>query len=171
MTAARARLAALKARSREAPSLATLRLVWKGPEIELMGAPSPDGRYICYTDWDTGDLAIHDLTTGQNRRLTGQKAWDGTFAETSRWSPDGRQIAYTWERGDTAEVRVVGLDGAPPRVLLQDKQYPWATVEDWSPDGRQILARLYTGTGAGSGSQAICRSCPRPTVPCAGSDK
>jgi len=147
VTAARARLAALKATLREAPSLAALRLVWKGPEIELMGAPSPDGRYICYTDWDTGDLAIHDLTTGENRRLTGQKAWDGTFAENSRWSPDGRQIAYTWERGETAEVRVVGLDGAPPRILLQGKQYPWATVEDWSPDGRQILARLYPGTG------------------------
>ena len=150
VTAARARLAALKASSREASSLATLRLVWKGPEIELMGAPSPDGRYICYTDWDTGDLAIHDLTTGENRRLTGQKAWDGNYAENSRWSPDGRQIAYTWERsGDTpevAEVRVVGLDGAPPRVLLQDKQYAWATVEDWSPDGRQILARLYRDT-------------------------
>ncbi len=147
VAAARSRLAALKATLREAPSLASLRLVWKGPEIELMGEASPDGRYICYTDWDTGDLAIHDLTTGQNRRLTGQKAWDGTFAENSRWSPDGRQIAYTWERGETAEVRIVGLDGTPPRVLLQAKQYPWATVEDWSPDGRQILARLYRGTG------------------------
>jgi Tol biopolymer transport system component len=182
VAAARARLAALKATLREAPSLATLRLVWKGPEIELMGAPSPDGRYICYTDWDTGDLAIHDLTTGQNRRLTGQKAWDGNFAENSRWSPDGRQIAYTWERsGDTpevAEVRVVGLDGAPPRVLLQDKQYNWATVEDWSPDGRQILARLYPGTGTSewltsdlslvstsNGSVRQLRQMNRPSIP------
>jgi Tol biopolymer transport system component len=182
VAAARARLAALKATLREAPSLATLRLVWKGPEIELMGAPSPDGRYICYTDWDTGDLAIHDLTTGQNRRLTGQKAWDGNFAENSRWSPDGRQIAYTWERsGDTpevAEVRVVGLDGAPPRVLLHDKQYNWATVEDWSPDGRQILARLYPGTGTSewltsdlslvstsNGSVRQLRQMNRPSIP------
>jgi Tol biopolymer transport system component len=149
VTAARARLAALKAGSREAPSLAALRLVWKGPEVELMGAPSPDGRYICYTAWGTGDLAIHDLTTGENRRLTGQKAWDGNYAENSRWSPDGRQIAFTWaSSGTTAEVRVVGLDGTPPRVLVQDKQYPWATVEDWSPDGRQILARLYPGMGS-----------------------
>ncbi|MGZ5424625.1 MAG: tetratricopeptide repeat protein, partial [Candidatus Aminicenantales bacterium] len=41
-----------------------LRLVWAGPEVELMGAASPDGHYICYTDWDTGDLAIYDVKTG-----------------------------------------------------------------------------------------------------------
>ncbi len=151
VTAARARLAALKATTRDASSLATLRLVWAGPEIELMGAPSPEGRYICYTDWDTGDLAIHDLTTGQNRRLTGQKAWDGHFAENSRWSPDGRLIAFTWASvGTTADVRIVGLDGAKPRIVYQDKN-TWATVEDWSPDGRQILARLYP---EGSGPRA-----------------
>jgi len=145
---ARNRLAALKPSPRES-SLATLRLVWEGPEVELMGAASPDGRYICYTDWGTGDLAIHDLTTGQNRRLTGQKAWDGNYAENSRWSPDGRQIAFTWASfGDTADLRIVGLDGAKPRILFQDKKYPWATVEDWSPDGKQILARLYPGTGS-----------------------
>jgi len=149
---ARSRLAALKPASRES-SLPTLRLVWEGPEVELMGAPSPDGRYICYTDWDTGDLAIHDLTTGQNRRLSGQKAWDGSFAENSRWSPDGRLIAFTWATlGDTADLRIVGLDSARPRVLFQDKEYSWATVEDWSPDGRQILARLYKGSSLGRAS-------------------
>jgi Tol biopolymer transport system component len=150
---ARTRLAALKAVPREASSLATLRLVWEGPEVELMGAPSPDGRYICYTDWDTGDLAIHDLTTGQNRRLSGQKAWDGSFAENSRWSPDGRLIAFTWATvGDTADLRIVGLDGAKPRILFQDKKYSWATVEDWSPDGKQILARLYLHNSLGRAS-------------------
>jgi len=145
VAAARQRLAALKTSLAAASSLPALRLVWEGTEVELMGAPSPEGRYISFTDWDTGDLAIHDLTTGQNRRLTGQKAWDGNFAENSRWSPDGRLIAFTWASvGTTADVRLVGLDGAKPRILYhQNKEYPWATVEDWSPDGRQILARLY----------------------------
>lgn len=119
-----------------------LRLVWEGPDVELMGAASPDGRYICYTDWGTGDLAIHDLKTGEKRRLTGQTKWDGKFVENSRWSPDGELIAYTWDMGAAAELRIVGLDGAKPRALYQGKGYP--SVMDWSPDGRQILAVLYS---------------------------
>jgi Tol biopolymer transport system component len=158
-------LAALKTSPAEASSLASLRLVWEGPEVELMGAPSPEGRYICFTDWDTGDLAIHDLTTGKNRRLTGQKAWDGNYAENSRWSPDGRLIAFTWASiGDTADLRIVGLDGAKPRILYQDKKYPWATVEDWSPDGRQILARLYPENSLGRASVLSLVSTPDGSV-------
>lgn len=121
-----------------------LRLVWEGPEVELMGSPSPDGRYICYTDWDTGDLAIHDFSTGEKRRLTGQIAWDGSWVENSRWSPDGKLIAYTWDTGVTAELRIIGLDGSKPRVLLRGV-YP--SVKDWSPDGQQILAVVYAGSG------------------------
>jgi Tol biopolymer transport system component len=122
-----------------------LRLVWAGPDVELMGAVSPDGHYICYTDWDTGDLAIHDVQTGEKRRLTGQTKWDGKFVENSRWSPDGKRIAYTWDMGVTAELRIVGLDGAKPWVLLQGGGYP--SVQDWSPDGKQILAVVYSGRG------------------------
>jgi Tol biopolymer transport system component len=115
----------------------TVRLVWEGSEVELMGEPSPDGRYICYTDWDTGDLAIHDLTTGENRRLSGQKEWDDSFAEKCRWSPDGKTIAYTWyDQGDTWNVRVVGIDGTKPRIISRN-----VFVEDWSPDGKQLLVR------------------------------
>jgi Tol biopolymer transport system component len=114
-----------------------MRLVWEGPDVELMGEPSPDGRYICYTDWDTGDLAIHDLTTGENRRLSGQKKDDGSFAEECRWSPDGKFIAYTWyDQGDNYDVRVVGVDGTKPRIIV-----PNVCVEDWSPDGTQLLVR------------------------------
>ncbi len=119
-----------------------LRLVWGGPDVELMGAASPDGRYICYTDWDTGDLAIHDLKTGEKRRLTGQTKWDGSFVLNSRWSPDGKRVAFTWDMGAAADLRIVGLDGAKPRVLYQGKGYP--EVMDWSPDGRQILAVFYS---------------------------
>jgi len=120
----------------------SLRLVWEGPEVELMGAPSPDGRYICYTDWDTGDLAIHDLKTGEKRRLSGQTKWDGSFAEISRWSPDGKFIAYTWDAAKGSEVRVVGLDGQKPRTVFLK-----GCAEDWSPDGKQLLVRRGCGEG------------------------
>jgi Tol biopolymer transport system component len=126
-------------------SLTSLRLVWEGPDVELMGEASPNGRYVCYTDWETGDLAVHDLQTGGKRRLTGQTAWDGSWAESSRWSPDGRLIAYTWDMGVTAELRIIGLDDAKARVLYQGGGYP--SVKDWSPDGRHILAVIYSERG------------------------
>src|SRR5712671_1288619 len=45
------------------------RQVW-ADAIDNEGAPSPDGRYLSFVDWSTGDLAIRDLSTGANRRLT-----------------------------------------------------------------------------------------------------
>jgi Tol biopolymer transport system component len=126
-------------------SQTSLRLVWEGPEVELMGAASPDGRYICYTDWETGDLAIHDLRTGGKRRLTGQAKWDGSWVENSRWSPDGKLIAYTWDMGVKAELRIAGLDGVKPRILYQGEGYP--SVMDWSPDAKLILVVLYSSRG------------------------
>ncbi|MFZ2054258.1 MAG: tetratricopeptide repeat protein, partial [Candidatus Aminicenantales bacterium] len=38
-----------------------------GP-LDVLGAPSPDGRLISCVDWDTGDLAIMDVDSGKKRR-------------------------------------------------------------------------------------------------------
>ncbi len=55
----------------------TTRQVWTGRDVDTYGSVSPDGRLISFTDWDTGDLALHDVTTGQNRRLTtNKKDWE-----------------------------------------------------------------------------------------------
>ncbi len=35
--------------------------------MDLFGAVSPDGRFLTYTDWRTGDLAVRDLKTGEDR--------------------------------------------------------------------------------------------------------
>src|SRR5437868_165198 len=37
------------------------RQVWTGPSVDVYGSVSPDGRFISFTDWNTGDLALHDL--------------------------------------------------------------------------------------------------------------
>jgi len=36
------------------------RQVWTGPNVDAYGTVSPDGRVLSYTDWDTGDLALHN---------------------------------------------------------------------------------------------------------------
>ena len=36
------------------------RQVW-APALDMMGTPSPDGRYLSYVNWTKGNLAVHDL--------------------------------------------------------------------------------------------------------------
>jgi hypothetical protein len=110
-TLARTRLATMS----PTPTLASgkaARQIWSGTGVDGGGAPSPDGRYLTFTDWETGDLAIRDLTTGTNRHLTNTGGWvaSGDFASQSVPSPDGRQVAYAWfvEKESKNELRVAG---------------------------------------------------------------
>ena len=52
-----------------------IRKVWSGTGVDMLGGVSPDGKYLCLTDWDTGDLAVRELSTGKNRRLTNKGSW------------------------------------------------------------------------------------------------
>jgi Tol biopolymer transport system component len=141
---AQARLAALAGGARvPGSSTLTVRRIWA--EVDVSGKVSPDGRYVSFTDWKTGDVAIRDLATDEIRRLTD----DGNFgyAEYLVPSPDSRSVAYAWN-GATCDLRVVGLDGSKPRVLRAGGdeivlQFPLA----WSPDGRHLLAEFVKTDG------------------------
>jgi Tol biopolymer transport system component len=140
---AHGRLAALaETRSRTAGSETAVRKVWSGPEVDFEGEVSPDGKYISFVDWDTGDLAIHDLETGTKRRLTNKGPWKESeaYAYTSRWAPDGKQIAYEWYDGHGWDLRLVSTDNAKSRVLYKSSQWEIVTPCDWSSDGKYILA-------------------------------
>jgi Tol biopolymer transport system component len=125
----------------------TLRQVWAKPDADDMGSPSPDGRFLSFVDWDTGDLAVRDLDSEKNRRLTNKGAWSESdeFAMESVFSPDGSRIAYTWFTNQMYELRVVGLHDSSPHVLLKDLDYVWPA--QWSPDGTQILATIWQKKG------------------------
>ena len=112
---------------------------------------SADGRVISFTDWETGDLALHDVTTGRDRRLTNKKGWsDPAFAEGSAMSRDGRHVAYAWlvvsptvpSEDHFAEVRIIDVNGGQPRVLLASRDLETVHVHDWSPDGRWLAVSL-----------------------------
>ena len=136
---ARARLAALdQPRSPADPSTMVARQVW-APAADLHGAPSPDGRYFPYTDWETGDLAVRDLLTGENRRLTNTESWldAGEFAHVAVPSPDGQQLAYGWFNKDFfVELRLIALDGSNPQVLYRNEDMAYIQPDAWSPDGK-----------------------------------
>lgn len=126
-----------------------LRKIWAGDNTDFTGTPSPDGRFFVFSDRASGgNLAIRDLTKGENRLLTHAKAstpnWNQEYAGKAIFSPDGKQIAYTWhadEKG-AASLRLIGSDGARMRVLMSEMNKS-ARVAAWSPDGKQIAITLY----------------------------
>ena len=147
---ARTRLAAL---TRRLPTGMTVRSVWSDPMADILGEISPDGRSLSFVDWRTGDLAVRDLTTAQNRKLTNKGSWETAleFAMFSRWSPDGTQIAYDWwSPAYSNELRVVGIEGTSPRTLHKTADQTVLVTLDWSPDGREILVLLRSTADAGS---------------------
>ncbi|MEK7409480.1 MAG: tetratricopeptide repeat protein [Acidobacteriota bacterium] len=141
--AARERLAAMGAGTTAKSTEMTIRRVWAGPDANGEGGPSPDGRYLSYTDWESPDLAIHDLVTGANRRVTKRNPGDPyAFPESSIFSPDGSQIAYRWWiYPDVCEIRTIALDGSEARVLYRAKKNCPSRLA-WSPDGKHILTKL-----------------------------
>ena len=121
-----------------------MRQVWTGPKVDVYGTISPDGRYLSVVDWSTGDLALHDLKTGEDRRLTNKPKGVREHAEWSAISRDGKLVAYSWFLGQLGsdsryQVRLADLHGDPnPRVLFDNKEVVEISPYDWSPDGKWL---------------------------------
>jgi Tol biopolymer transport system component len=126
-----------------------IRRLWEGPRpVYHRMSVSPDGRFVSEMDWDSGDLALIDLQSGERKPVT-HKAEYFEFAETSVFSPDGRQLAYTYwneawnEPSGSLEIRSIGIDGSGQRTIVPNSGPGfYARLKDWSDDGLHILALL-----------------------------
>ena len=117
------------------PEGMVVRCIWNAPASAGPQRISPDGRYISYSDRELGGLALHEIATGKNHYLTKGDAY-------SIFSPDGKQVAYTGYKGGWYDLRVIGFDGAQPRVLYrhEETEVVYVAPVAWSPDGKHILA-------------------------------
>jgi Tol biopolymer transport system component len=124
-----------------------IRKVWDNAlDSFFMGAPSPDGRYLTYVDWQNfANLGVRDLVKGENRLLTDIKSWEGgEMCYQSIFSPDGSQIAYSWQTKDMLnQLRTVKLDGSSTRILHDGKEVSFQTPFGWTADGKQILTLFF----------------------------
>lgn len=143
VAAARARIGALAA---AAPAGPRVRQVWDGEDVWSNGDVSPDGRLLSYS---SGSLALVDVAARSSRVLAHASApvpGRVSRADESRFSPDGRQLAFGWfERTngrDTWEVRLVNADGSGPRTLVPPSAEPVSPL-GWSPDGRFVAVAEY----------------------------
>lgn len=133
----------------------TIRKVLSGV-TDGLGEVSPDGRHISFIDWNTGDLAIQDLNTGEKKRLTNKGSWltSDAMAFQSRWSPDGKYIVFDWwdwsDQGFVG-IRIINSNGSNLRDLYRSKtpDEDVNIVFDWAPDAKDILACIWRASGSG----------------------
>ncbi len=128
-----------------------VRQLWSEPEADSNGGPSPQGGFLSYTDWETGNLALHDLETGENRFLANDGKWNEPvhFAYKSVVSPSGDRVAYSFccpEGHYDLRMVEVGADPGPSEaaVLYSNDQTPYLDPISWTPDEKEILTVFAT---------------------------
>ena len=109
----------------------------------ILGAVSPDGRYLLYAEDHSLDLTIYEIGTEKKHLLV--KGDVDSDAYDSKWSPDGKLVAYIWYHNNGIDLRIIGSDGTEPRILYSDARVSWLDLNGWSPDGKSILTTSYLG--------------------------
>jgi eukaryotic-like serine/threonine-protein kinase len=119
------------------------------PLMMLAGTSSPDGRYLPYSEFKTGNLAIYEFATGASRVLTTSGDGGDNYATESIVSADSSHIAYNWNDAscECAQLRVMDAGGENARTLYGGRGSAGILPLEWSLDGREILATRQRATG------------------------
>jgi len=78
------------------------------------------------------------------RTLT-RVTFDEGLQNEPTWSPDGRYIAYSSDRGGKTDIWVQQVSGGDPIQITKGPGHHWQP--DWSPDGKYIAYRSEEGEG------------------------
>jgi Tol biopolymer transport system component/imidazolonepropionase-like amidohydrolase len=97
---------------------------------------SPDGKEVVFDL--LGDLYVIPMAGGEARPLTSGMSWD----MQPRYSPDGRWIAFTSDRGGGDNIWVLPRQGGEPRQVSKE-DFRLVNSPAWSPDGQFIVARKH----------------------------
>lgn len=114
-------------------------------EARLLRFPAIHGDQIVFTY--AGDLYTVSASGGTARRLTSHPG----FEMFPRFSPDGKQVAFTAQYDGNTEVFVVPAEGGEPKRLtytatlgrdeVSDRMGPNNIVMGWTPDSKNVLFR------------------------------
>ncbi|MET4594409.1 MULTISPECIES: amidohydrolase family protein [unclassified Sphingomonas] len=109
---------------------------------------SPDGRLIAFDL--LGDIYTMPIAGGTPTRIAEGLA----FEHQPRFSPDGRRIAFTSDRGGGDNIWVMNVDGGDKRQVTKE-DFRLLNQPSWSPDGRFIAAKKHFTTGRSLGTGEI----------------
>ncbi|OJY93403.1 MAG: amidohydrolase [Lysobacterales bacterium 63-13] len=97
---------------------------------------SPNGKTIAFSL--LGDLYLLPIEGGKARRISQGPAWD----VQPRFSPDGKEIAYTSDRGGGNNIwRMPLIGGEGSQVSSED--FRLLNNPAWTPDGQYLIARKH----------------------------
>ncbi len=109
---------------------------------------SPDGQLVAFDL--LGDIYTMPIAGGTPTRIAEGLA----FEHQPRFSPDGRRIAFTSDRGGGDNIWVMNVDGADKRQVTKE-DFRLLNQPSWSPDGRFIAAKKHFTTGRSLGTGEI----------------
>lgn len=109
---------------------------------------SPDGRTIAFDL--LGDIYLMPIAGGAPTRIAEGLAWD----VQPRFSPDGKRIAFTSDRGGGDNIWIMNVDGSDKRQVTKE-DFRLLNQPTWSPDGRFIAAKKHFTTGRSLGTGEV----------------
>ena len=109
---------------------------------------SPDGKTIAFDL--LGDIYTMPIAGGTPMRI----AEGLPFEMQPRFSPDGKRIAFTSDRGGGDNIWVMNVDGSDKRPLTKE-EFRLLNEPAWSPDGRFVAARKHFTTSRSLGTGEI----------------
>jgi eukaryotic-like serine/threonine-protein kinase len=95
---------------------------------------SRDGKWAAYIAYPENTLWRSKVDGTERLQLT----FPPMVSALPRWSPDGKQIAFSGSRpGQSYGIYVVSADGGSPQAVVSDRMDP-----DWSADGSSLVFGL-----------------------------
>ncbi|MFW2349875.1 amidohydrolase family protein [Qipengyuania sp.] len=109
---------------------------------------SADGRTLAFSM--LGDIYTMPIAGGTPTRIAEGLAWE----VQPRFSPDGRRIAFTSDRGGGDNIWIMNADGSDKRQLTKE-DFRLLNQASWSPDGNYIVAKKHFTTQRSLGTGEI----------------
>jgi len=109
---------------------------------------SPDGETIAFDL--LGDIYTIPASGGKATAISSGMAWD----MQPRFSPDGKQIAFTSDRAGGDNIWVMDADGENASQVTKES-FRLLNNPTWSPDGRFIAAKKHFTTSRSLGTGEI----------------
>ncbi|GAB5487301.1 MAG: amidohydrolase family protein [Parasphingorhabdus sp.] len=109
---------------------------------------SPDGNSITFAL--LGDIYTMPMSGGTPTRIAEGLAWE----VQPRFSPDGKRIAFTSDRGGGDNIWIMNRDGSDKKQVTKE-EFRLLNQPSWSPDGRYVIAKKHFTTSRSLGTGEV----------------